>query len=384
MRDMKILQAFDFLSLPHGGGTVDIVYKLSKTLAKRGHDITICTGDYELDSEYINALDGVNVKVFHSYFNRHGIYLMPDLLKLDVSDYDVIHLHCYRSLQNTILCQKALRHNIPYIIDAHGSTVAHSGGKQPLLDAYDLVFGLLMLEQARLVIAETEVGADEWEKLGADKSKIRIQHPLLDTSEFAVLPEAGTFRKKYHIGSGFLVLFLGRLHPAKGIERLIEAIEILRDRGTDTCLVLAGQDDGLMPALTENMMSRPLDKQIKMSATGFISGLDKLSALVDADVLVQPSRNEAGVRPSLEAIMCETPVIVSRGTGAGREIAKFDGGLLFDYGDVDELADAIQHIIDEPVSAKARTERAKEYIEATLSLDKQIVEYEKLYQEATK
>ncbi|MBU0980495.1 MAG: hypothetical protein KJ709_06830, partial [Nanoarchaeota archaeon] len=82
---MKILQAFDFLSLPHGGGTVDIVYKLSKALSARGHDITICTGDYELDTDYLRSLSdaGVELKMYHSYFNKHGIYLMPRLAKLD-------------------------------------------------------------------------------------------------------------------------------------------------------------------------------------------------------------------------------------------------------------------------------------------------------------
>ena len=100
---MKILQAFDFLSLPHGGGTVDIVYKLSKALAERGHDITICTGDHELDCKYLCGLDDVGIKLYHSYYNKHGIYLMPKLARIDVKDYDVIHLHCYRSIQNLSL-----------------------------------------------------------------------------------------------------------------------------------------------------------------------------------------------------------------------------------------------------------------------------------------
>ena len=378
---MKILQAFDFLSLPHGGGTVDIVYKLSKALANRGHDVTICTGDHEIDYHYLNGLGDVGIKVFHSRFNKHGFYLMPDIASLDISEYDVIHLHCYRSFQNTILCRTAYKQGIPYIIDAHGSTVARSGIKRPILEAYDWVFGRTTINQAQFVIAETEIGVAEWEKLGADKRKIRIQHPLLDTSEFAVLPEAGAFRSKYHIGSEFMVLFLGRIHRAKGIETLIDAIDILRSRGVSACLVVIGQDDGYKDILLSQVRDRLVSDRVLF--TGFLGGVEKLSALVDADVLVQPSRNEAGARPSLEAILCGTPVIVSRDTGAGREIAKFDGGLLFDYGDANSLADTIQSIIDNPDAAKARTERAKVYIEVNLSMDKQIVEYEKLYQEAT-
>ena len=381
---MKILQAFDFLSLPHGGGTVDIVYRLSKALSARGHDITICTGDRELDTGYLYGLTdaGVGLNVYHSYFNKHGIYLMLGLLGLDIRGYDVIHLHCYRSLQNVILAQKATIYGIPYIIDAHGSTVPRTGSKKLLLDVFDLVFGRSLIERAKFVIAETEIGVAEWEKLGASRDKIRLQHPLLDTSEFAVLPERGAFRQVYGLGDTPIVLFLGRIHQAKGIETLIDVVDILRSKGTKIVLVIAGSDDGYKDTLLEIVKARLVSWQVLF--TGFISGQDKLSALVDADVLVQPSRNEAGARPSLEAIMCKTPVIVSRDTGAGREIAKFDGGLLFKSGDAKELAMAIQEIIGEPDKAKARTAKAREYIEANLSLDKQIGEYEKLYQEATR
>jgi len=376
---VKILQAFDFLSLPHGGGTVDIVYKLSKALSKRGHDITICTGDYEVDYEYLSGLGDVGLKMYHSYFNKHGIYLMPRLAGVDVGDYDVIHLHCYRSIQNVILARMATVAGIPYIMDAHGSTVVRSGSKKLLLDMFDLLFGLSLIEYAKFVIAETEVGVAEWEKLGAPRGKIRLQHPLLDTSEFGTLPSRGSFRRIHNIGDEFLVLFLGRVHQAKGIETLIDAIKLLKDKGKSVNLLIVGQDDGYMSTLLDRAYDREVAGRVMFA--GFRGGVAKLSALVDADVLVQPSRNEAGARPSLEAVMCGTPVIVSRDTGAGKEIASFDGGLLFQSGDAGELANAIQEIIDSPDEAKARTEKAKAYIEENLSLDNGIMGYEKLYEE---
>jgi len=373
---MKILQVFDFLSLPHGGGTVDIVYRLSKALSARGHEVTICTGDHEIDYEYLSGLDetGVGLKMYHSYFNKHGVYLMPRLAKLDISGYDLIHLHCYRSLQNIILTQKATKHKIPYIIDAHGSTVPRSGWKRLLLGAYDMLFGVDMTGRAKFVIAETDTGVAEWKRLGVKREQIRVQHPLLDTLEFDVLPITKNVNP-------FTILFLGRIHQAKGIDILLEAFQKLV-RGRDIRLVIAGQDDGYLEPLMALVSKVGL--QDRVSFTGFINGQDKLSALVDANVLVQPSRNEAGARPSLEAIMSGTPVIVSRDTGAGREIARFDGGLLFKSGDAEGLANAIREIIEKPEEAKVRTEKAREYIIDNLSLDKQISQYEKLYQEVLK
>lgn len=386
---MKILQAFDFLSLPYGGGTVDIIYKLSKALSTRGHEITICTGDYEIDHKYLSGLGDVGLKMYHSYFNKHGIYLMPGLARLDVRNYDIIHLHCYRSIQNVILSLKAIGAGVPYIMDAHGSTVPRSGVKRPLLDYYDWLIGQSLIKNAKFVIAETEVGADEWMILGATVNKVRIQHPLLDTSEFVVLPEKGLFRQAYGLGNTPVVLFLGRIHYAKGIDTLVKAVLQLKQweieakiKELGTTLIVVGQNDGYKATLID--LIEKLGIHDRVFFTGHLSGVDKLAALVDADVLVQPSMNEAGARPSLEAIMCHTPVIVSRDTGAGKEIASFDGGLLFKSGDAEELADRIQEIMDRPGEARARTEKAKGYIEANLSLDKGIMGYERLYQEALK
>jgi len=370
---MKILQVFDFLSLPHGGGTVDIVYSLSRALSKRGHDVTVCIGDYELDRKYLDALRKVEKKVFHSWLNYHGFFIMPSLIGLDITEYDVIHLHCYRSFQNAVICAKARKHNVPYILDAHGSTVELLGKKQLIRKLYDWVFGYKSLKYASLVIAETEIGISEYKKLGVESHKEVLLHPLLDTEEFTTLPEVGLFRAKYKIRERYIVLFVGRIHWAKGIEVLLNAARRLKD----TRLVIVGQDDGHKAFLGNIISENRLNKKVLF--TGFLSGENKLSALVDADVLVQPSMNEAGIRPSLEAILCDTPVIVTRNTGAGKAIDKFNGGYLVEYGDARELAITIRDIFRNYPEAQAKTARAKEYIRDNLSFDKQIIKYEKLY-----
>ena len=374
---MKILQVFDFLSLPHGGGTVDIVYKLSRALEQRGHKVTVCIGDYRLDQDYIDSLVNVKVKVLRSWLNLHGLYIMPNIVNLDVGDFDVIHLHCYRSFQNAVICHKARKYNIPYIIDAHGSTVDLNENKQIVRKLYDLFFGHKSLENASRVIAESEVGVGEYKKLGVDSNKIALIHPLLDTEEFDVLPQTGYFRNKYNIEERFIVLFVGRVHWAKGIEVLIEAVYKLNR--CDVCLAIVGQDDGFKLTLEKMTAERGISDKVLF--TGFLTGDDKLSALVDADVLVQPSKNEAGARPSLEAILCNTPIIVTKNTGAGKEIASFDGGYLVEYGNANELSSTIQYILEHPNEAEVKTKKAKDYIRANLSFNKQVKKYEGLYEE---
>ena len=77
---MKILQLYEFFSLIRGGGSVDTLYRLSKTLAQRGHEVTIYTSDFELDRELVDSIKEVKVHPFHSWLNPLRVPLVPDLV----------------------------------------------------------------------------------------------------------------------------------------------------------------------------------------------------------------------------------------------------------------------------------------------------------------
>lgn len=384
---MKILQVFDFFSLPHGGGTVDIIIKLSKALADRGHEVAICTGDFEVDHTMGIGLPlDVHVEFQRSEFNRFGIYYMPNLHEFDVHQFDVIHFHCYRSFQNTILYRKAVKAGVPYIIDAHGSTVDHKGPKQVLRKLYDYVWGYDSLKHASRVIAETEIGVAEWRKLGVPDSNITLLHPFIDIHEFENLPDRGTYISKF-VNDKPIILFMGRINKDKGLAFLVRSFHRFLESGGDAQLVIAGEDDGYKDALLWKVMVKEqlylANKQITF--VGFLTGEEKLSALVDASMLIQPSRNEAGARPSLEALMCGTPTIVTMNTGAGLEIAKMDAGITVEYNNVQEMADAMSYVLDYgskfPERQRDRIEKAKQYIKDNLSIESRIVKYENLYKE---
>ncbi len=152
---MKILQLFAFFSLPHGGGTVDLVYKLSRALAQRGHEVTIYTSDFELDRAYIDSLQGIEVYPFRCVSSLAGFYLMPGMVgqvRKRLQDFDIIHLHCFRSFQNTVIHHYAKKYGIPYVLDTHGSLPRTTGGKRGvkwlLRWLFDIAFGYRILEDA--------------------------------------------------------------------------------------------------------------------------------------------------------------------------------------------------------------------------------------------
>lgn len=374
---MKTLHVFSQFS-PHAGGSADLIYKLSKALAWRGHEVAIYTSDFKLDQEYIDSLQGVDVYPFHSWLDLPGFHLTPGLIteaRRKIKDFDIMHLHSYRCFQNIVIHHYAQKYGIPYVLDAHGSTPRL--GKRRLKWLFDVIFGYRILRDASRCISETQMGVKEYQELGVSQDKIVLISPPFDTEEFSQLPPFGRFRDKYKIKEKHIIMFLGRIHWLKGIDFLVESFYDLAQYRSDTILVIVGPDDGYKSTLEDLIGKLNLSQRVLF--TGFLGGEDKLSALVDADMVVQTSRYEQGAWAPFEAVLCSTPIIVSSNSGTGEDVSRIDAGYLVEWGNKSELSNAMQYILDNPNEAAIKTKRAKEYIETNLSMSKRVVEYEELY-----
>jgi glycosyltransferase involved in cell wall biosynthesis len=99
------------------------------------------------------------------------------------------------------------------------------------------------------------------------------------------------------------VLFLGRISFVKGLDLLIEAFAGAHKSAS---LTIVGPDDrdGCLEVIRRRKVER-------VTLPGPLYGREKLEALVDADLLVLPSRYESFGNAAAEAIACGTPVLVS-------------------------------------------------------------------------
>ena len=383
---MKILQVFALFS-PQINGTVKLLYQLSEALMKREHEVVIYTSDYKSDQEFINSLPGVKIYPFHNWLTLGGLYLMPGMIpetKRRLKDFEIIHLHCFRSFQNIVIHHYAKKYGIPYLLDTHGSlprTRGDRGFKWLLRWLFDVTFGSRILRDASKVVAETQVGISEYQEFGVKQDKIVLIPPPFAIEKFSPLPSSGLFRQKYNIRDKPIVLFLGRIHWIKGLDFLVESFYELAKSRSDVILVIVGNDDGYKS--TMDKLIKGLDLSDKVLFTGFLDGAAKLSALVDANVVVQTSRYEQGAWAPFEAILCNTPIIVSSNSGAGEDVKRIDAGYLVKYGDKADLMAKIQYVLDNPTEAREKTQKAKEYIKSNLSLAKGIEKYEQLYQEVS-
>ena len=105
------------------------------------------------------------------------------------------------------------------------------------------------------------------------------------------------------------VVFFGRLHKVKGVDRLVRAWgEVVRE-GWE--LLIAGPDRGMLEELKSIVAERKLPR---VSFVGEINGHAKYEFLADADIYVLPSDTENFGITVAEALASGTPVIASQGT----------------------------------------------------------------------
>jgi len=330
---MKILQVIQFFA-PQFGGTVTSVYNISKELSKQGHDVTIITTDLEFDEKYSKSIEKLRVKVipFNCVFNLSSFLYSPSMNKwLDnnILKFDIVHMHNFRSYQNYVVYKYALKHEVPYVLQARGS-INPSNIKLPIYlkifkKIYDIFWGFKILDGAKNMIALTRIEHSQYEVIGVPDNKIKIIPNAFDFS----LPNVnkGLFRSKYDIKNDEkIILFLGRIHKIKGIDLLINSFIELSKEFNNIKLVIVGPDEGFMQELEH--LADECNSENKIIFTGPLYGENKFEAYIDSDIYVLPSRYEIFGNTVIESLAMGTPVIVSERSGIASFIHK-NGGLMF-------------------------------------------------------
>ncbi len=109
-----------------------------------------------------------------------------------------------------------------------------------------------------------------------------------------------------------VILFLGRLHPFKGVERLLSAFIRVANEFPNAMLVLAGPDEfGMSERLKARSREAGLSNRVIL--TGMVTGERKLDWLARANLFCLPSDGEGFSIAVLEAMASATPVLLSPG-----------------------------------------------------------------------
>ncbi len=388
---MKILQVVDFFKPSwEAGGIVRVSYEISKKLSENGHEVTIYTTDglksrlkvkknQPIDIEGMEVYYFSNVSNFLAKKNLYFPYLLPTIAKKDLRNFDIVHIHTFRSFLAVPSWYYTKKYEVPYVLQTHGS-VLPTLQKQRLKEIFDIFLGYRLLKDSSKVIALTKTEAGQYKKMGVDENKIEIVPNGIDVSKYENLPEKGEFRRKYSIRDNEkIVLYLGRIHKIKGVDLLIKAFSDLIKELDDVRLVIVGPDDGFLSTLKGQIDRLKIGNKILF--TGPLYEKDKLKAYIDANVLVYPSNFEIFGLVPFEAIMCGTPVIVTDGCGCGDIVREANCGYLIKYGDINTLKEKIKLLIENSGEGEEMVAQGQKYIKENLIWDKVRRKVEAVYED---
>ncbi len=169
------------------------------------------------------------------------------------------------------------------------------------------------------------------------------------------------------------LVMIGRLGPPKGHVILLEALQRLLDKGVSFHMLLIG--DGPMRELIQEQIS-DLGLTEHVTLAGWMDNNLVRQELLASRGMVLPSFSEGLPVVIMEALAMARPVVCTRIAGISELVIDSENGWLVNAGNVDELADAINKLLDTPV--KQLFEMGKHGREVVLEMHSSIAEAKKL------
>lgn len=224
---------------------------------------------------------------------------------------DLIHSHNLWMYINYLSAELASSLKKPHLITPHGAlepwALAHSARKKKLAR---FLFQDRGLKKAACVHALSLPEAVNIRALGVE-TPIAVIPNGVDLTAYSSLPVRTALVDRFpQLADQKLILFLGRIHPKKGLIHLIEAWGRLARRFPEWHLVIAGPDEVSHRASLERM-TRSLDVSSRISFIGMVAGDDKVEVLSACDIFVLPSFSEGFSMAVLEAMACKLPILLT-------------------------------------------------------------------------
>ena len=360
---------------------------LANGFDRLGHSVTVCDTTalgprcnlnprirvviVPLEKKWPRLFDHLPAKVqeIHGWLSV-AIFLWFLQRRLKLSAFDVVHVHDYR-----FACLLALLAPNRFYYTSHDSVWAlmrDQGEKWSARGRWEALLERFAIRKSRATIALGDYLARQ-----APEGRLETIPHGIDPQNWQPL-DRETARAALGISSAeFIVVFVGRIHPQKGVDVLIEAIRRIASDLPRLRLVVIGSPGGHYgaerrpSAYAREVMGRAQGAPVEF--VGFLSNQsERLRQYLSAcDVVAIPSRHEPFGYVALEALAMSVPVIASR-TGGLAQTVSGDVGLLVPPGDVAALATAIRMLCADPARLRRLRERCRARVVESYGRDESV------------
>ncbi len=311
------------------GGMSVYIREIACELGRQGHSVDIYTRVHDPEDRQIYELNQ-NARLIHlrawgdEEIHKLAVYShLPDFAsnlesfkRQNNLQYDLIFSHYWLSALAGAYLQQWW--HIPHIAMFHtlGAVKKAIKGDTGLeLDEDELKIRIEterdLIQRCDHIIAPTEREKEEFiQHYGASSEKISVVPCGVNLEQFRAVDKAQA-RQYLGFGDDKIILFVGRIDPLKGIDKLIKALPYLRNIQGLRLLVIGGGEH----SQHEIEQLRKLASDLEMENAVTFMDLVKHEQLPyfysGADVCVVPSYYESFGLVALESLACGTPVVTT-------------------------------------------------------------------------
>jgi len=375
------------------GGMNVYIRELARELAKRGHAIDIYTMAHQPEhGPPINL--GQNVRIIHletgvdedvpklaiyDYIQRLACGA-ENFRKYNDMPYDLIHSHYW--LSGLVGKQLQARWHIPHAVMFH------------TLGAVKNSIGIGEEEPELRIESEREVigGCDRIIASTAKEREYLIEYYGASPDEIAIIPcgvnldlfrpvDKETARKALGLDHQKVILFVGRIEPLKGLEKLLGALNYIESEKPPLLMIVGGDEHSRGQVQMLRRMAKDLRIEDRVSFVGSVSQ-DRLPLFYSAaDVCAIPSYYESFGMVALESLACGTPIVANNVGGMRYMVSRDEMGRVVKDNSPHNLASEISELFHQPEGngqhIKTRRDRITQFSWATIT-DRILHEYNRL------
>lgn len=316
-----------------GGGAEVHLHEIFKRIAAWGHDVTLfCCKLDELESEEI--IDGIRHIRYgsRSTFNFHVPlwylnHFRKDNYDIVIDDINKIPFYTPLYVKKPLL---AISHHF------FGKSIYHESGFLAANYVYFSEWLVNYIYRKTPFVVVSESTLNEFIERGFNRKNFSIVQNAITQSEFPM-----------HVGikNPFpTVTYFGRIKKYKSVDHLFYAFAKITQKIPEARLHIIGRGD-FQPELER--LSKQLNIEDNTTFFGFVSDEDKKKLLSASHVLVNTSIKEGWGITNIESNACGTPVISADVPGLRDSVKNGLSGLLYQYGNIEELADLIYLVLTE-------------------------------------
>ena len=359
------------------GGMSVYILGLAKELGRRGCRIDIYTRRHDdIHPPVIELAE--NVRLIHltvedddhldklALYPRMGDYAdaLDNFKSKEETAYDVIHSHYWLSG----LAGERLRElwGIPHVAMFHTLGAVKNtlsvGEKEP----DDRIVGekAIIHSCQKIVVPTYREKEDVIQYYGVDPHAIVVIPCGVDQKLFTPVDKNKARNKIGFTIDEKVLLYVGRVEPLKGLERIVSAITHLKNKMVIKFLIVGGDDPhhNEMKHLIKVIKDKEVTEEIV-----FVGRIDQEELPLyysAADALVVASFYESFGLVALEALSCGIPVVSTAVGGMPHVITENKNGIIVDDGTTESLAAGIFKVLSDSTSYRSRSEEIRKTTES--------------------